>query len=256
MSTVTVLLLLVGGGVAGFIDSIAGGAALVTIPVLSIVLGAGVQAVATSKVVGVAAALMALGVFYLHGHMDWKRGFAFGLWVGIGSLAGSTLAPYLPVAYFRWMLILLCPFLLAVIWQKDRWAKVAQREHQPSLTPLQVVLDPKCIFAGIACGFYDGFFGPAGGTFMFLALVFVVRMKLLPSMAVAKLVNSVAGITALINYSLKHLVHWEEGFVMTVAVLVGAFVGARCASKGATKIVRPVLACVVALLLCHLLLSP
>ncbi len=255
MEPIPLLLLLVGGAVAGFIDSIAGGAALVTIPILSIVVGAGVQAIAASKVVGVAAALMALIVFYFHGHLDWSRGFAFGLWVGIGALFGSSLAPYLSVVYFKWMLILLCPLLLAVVWEKDRWAKVSERAHLPALPASKVILDPRCIAVGLACGLYDGFFGPAGGTFYFLALVFVVRMQILPAMAVAKLVNVISGLTALGNYASKGLVRWEEGFIMSAGVLLGAFIGARCATKGAAKVVRPVLACVVALLLCHLLLS-
>src|SRR5947209_5901322 len=103
------LLLLLGAGLlAGFIDSIAGGGGLVTLPTLILIVGPGAQAIGTNKIVGSVAALVALGVYARAGHLQWKRSAAFAFWIGVGSFCGSRVSPLIPPEFFKWLLLVTC----------------------------------------------------------------------------------------------------------------------------------------------------
>ncbi|OFZ78757.1 MAG: hypothetical protein A2583_09815 [Bdellovibrionales bacterium RIFOXYD1_FULL_53_11] len=240
------------GIVAGFIDSIAGGGGLVTLPVLTIYFGPGAYAVGTNKIVGLAGALSAFVVYARKGHMDWQRGIAFTLWVGAGSLAGSRINPLLPAATFKWLLIIASPCILWLVWRKDLWT----REHKPPARRLSFtnqLIEPAIIGAGFAAGFYDGFFGPGGGTVMFLGLYFVVQLPLIGAIAASKFSNTISAGAALGVFSAGGYVHWMHGTIMAAGMLLGAIAGASLASRNAAKVVRPALAAVVILLLIKLL---
>ena len=101
---------------------------------------------------------------------------------------------------------------------------------------------------GVAIGIYDGVWGPGSGTFMFLALLFVARQPLLPSLAAAKLANAASAAVALVSYSISGHVHFREGALIAGGTVAGRYVGANMASARAARIVRPVLVVVVVLL--------
>jgi uncharacterized protein len=245
-----ILALVAAGLLAGFIDSIAGGGGLITLPALSLVLTAGPHAIGTNKVVGSLAALVALVVYSRGGHFDWRRSFSFAAWVGLGSLGGSLVARSLPLEVFRWLLFGTCPIILWVVWRKDFW--VAREEVVHPHLRVHAMLEPGIILSGLACGFYDGVWGPGGGTFMFLALLFVARLPLLTALAASKLANTCSAGVALVSYAQGGYVHWMTGLPMAIGVSVGALIGATHANRRAADAVRPALVGVVALLLARL----
>ena len=244
-------LLLLSGLLAGFIDSIAGGGGLITLPTFSLILGAGPHAIGTNKIAGTVAALVALLVYIRGGHMDWRKSLAFAAWVSLGSFIGSRLSPLLPVAAFKYFLFITCPIILWVVFRKDFWVarELAVHEHSTRWTN---ALSAPLILAGLGCGFYDGIWGPGGGTFMFLSLLFIARLPLFPALAAAKLANTVSAGTSLASYAWQGFVHWREGLILSSAIAVGAFIGAKQASKGGSKTVRVVLVFVVAILMFRL----
>lgn len=245
-------LLVVAGYAAGLIDSMAGGGGLITLPVLSLRLGPGAHAIGSNKIVGVSAALVALIVYARAGHFRWKNGLLFCVCVMFGSAIGSHLSPYCPVEVFRWLLIALAPVILWIVWRKDRWVEVELRVHRHDLSQSRGHHLALAV-SGLACGFYDGAFGPGGGTFMFLALLFVVRMPLMTALATSKLANTISAGTALVSYAAGGYVHWLEGTLVAVGISVGAWQGSRWASRKSTAIVRPMLLVAVVLLLAKLL---
>lgn len=231
------------GIVAGFVDSIAGGGGLITLPALSLAVGQGVAAVATNKICGLTASAVALLVYVRRGHMDWRNSTAFAVAVAGGGLTGSRIAPLLPGWVFPWLLVVTCPVILWVVWERDLWVgrEVANPDHRPR----SALVVAGC---GAAIGVYDGVWGPGSGTFMFLALLFVARQPLLPSLAAAKLANTASAAVALASYGISGHVHVREGSLVALGTVAGGYVGANMASARAAKVVRPVLAVVVILL--------
>lgn len=243
--------LITAGLIAGFIDSIAGGGGLITLPSLAWILGPGILAIGTNKIVGSVAALVALLVYASRGHFNLSKSLAFAVWVGIGSFAGSRVAPFIPAAWFPYFLAASCPLILWTVWKKDLWV-AREEQHLQNLTGSN---DRAIILSGLACGLYDGAWGPGGGTFMFLALFFYAKLPLLIAIAASKLANTTSATASLVSYAAQGQVHPLEGLVMTSGVMVGSFFGARHASARATKIVRPALVAVSALLILKLCLD-
>lgn len=248
----TIFVFLLGGTVAGFIDSIVGGGGLITLPLLSIVLGSGVPAVATNKIGAALTALVALLIYRRNGHFQAREAAAFAISVAVGSFIGSCISPFLPADYLRWALIFVCPFLLYLIWRKDDWIGFSTNQ-KPETNERTTPFFFSLVFAGIVCGTYDGAFGPGAGTFMLLALLYFARLPLFSSIAASKLANTLSGLTSLVSYASHGYVHWSIGALLAGSMVGGAIVGASFNLRNASKIVRPLLVFAVLLLLCRLL---
>lgn len=242
--TTTELLLVAAALLAGFIDAIAGGGGLILLPALSLVVGAGPQAIGTNKPAALAMAAIALIVYARGGHLNWRLSGMFALMLGIGALVGSRLALLIPLGAFPWLLVVACPVLLYVVWQNDLWLPRGRGESHEMPRPFA----PSVLISGLACGVYDGVFGPGAGTFMFLSLLFFAHLPLLTALAAAKLANTASAAVALASYAESGQVHWRLGAIVAVGALVGGFLGARQASVKAARIVRPTLVVVVILL--------
>ena len=90
MDASTLIGLFVVGGLAGFIDSIAGGGGLLSLPAL---LASGLnpaQALATNKLQSSFGSLTATWNFYRQGHIDPTLSRRCILWTLIGAVAGPT----------------------------------------------------------------------------------------------------------------------------------------------------------------------
>jgi len=235
------LLLVFSGIIAGAIDSIAGGGGLITLPVLSTFLEAGPHAIGTNKIVGTTGALIAFLVYLRKQPLNLERGLSFVLSVGVGALFGSLSSPHLPKNYFRFLLIAACPLVLWVVWNKQLFVSEARAQGEKSLR--------KIILVGTAVGFYDGFFGPGGGTFMLIGLISGAKLALFEALMLSKLANTLSAGVSLVSYGFQGYVHVWNGVVMACGMTAGAFLGARLASKKAETVVRPVLLLVVGLLL-------
>ncbi len=96
---------------AGFIDSIAGGGGLVTVPALLLAGFAPVEALGTNKLQGLFGAASATIAYAGKGHVDLKRQLPSAVLAGIGGVAGALLATVLPGDVLR----ILMPFLLVAI---------------------------------------------------------------------------------------------------------------------------------------------
>ncbi len=242
------VLLALAGFLAGVIDSIAGGGGLITLPSLMLVLGAGPLAVGSNKIPGLLAAVSALVVYWRAGHLWIKTGLAFSAALFLGAWAGSQASPHLPSEAFKLLLLISVPLVLAVVFSRPLWMRRVEA-HQNHSDVLSRSATIRLGVLGLGVGFYDGAWGPGGGTFMFLALLFGAKIPLLPAIATAKLANSSSAGASLINYWRQGLVSPVEGVSVAVGSILGAALGARLARHSAEKVVRPALVVISVLLL-------
>lgn len=238
------------GLLTGFIDAVIGGGGLISVPVMMLTVGIGVGAIATNKIVGLTAAFCALLVYRKHGHFKLKTSLPFSLAIMLGSLIGSIVSPHLPTQAFKYFLYLTCPLLILSLYQKNIWfdsaAREARRHHNPQTILLATLL------SGLACGLYDGMWGPGAGVFMALALILFAKQSIFTALASAKFANALSALVALSQFSLnpqvRPLIHWEVGLACALGVAMGATYGAHCAVKNSARIIRPVMLVVVLLL--------
>ena len=208
---------------------------------MSLVVGPGVDAMGTNRIASLCTALIAFIVYFRKGHVDWKSSIWFTAAIAVGALFGGITAQWMPREVFPWLLLATCPLILALVWKRDLWTARALHPGEASVNAVAL--------SGLAVGFYDGVWGPGGGTLMFLALLFFARLPLLTALAASKLANIVSASVGVITYGIAGHVHVHAGLILASGMTAGGFVGASLASTNASKVVRPVLLVVVALLL-------
>ncbi len=153
----TILIIILFGFLAAFIDSVVGGGGLITIPAL---LFAGLNpaaAVATNKLAGTLGSFTSTLMFYRSGNLDLKSVMKFFPLSFIGSLLGAWTVHVIDPALFKpLMLVMLIAVAIYTIMKKD-WGSVSTYER---LTPKRML-----IFAAVLTliGFYDGFLGQGQG---------------------------------------------------------------------------------------------
>lgn len=249
MDTFTTVLLIISGLLAGFVDSIAGGGGLITVPVFSLILGPGATAIGTNKIVGVVATGVALFLYRRAGHVSLRQNWRIALYIGLGAALGSLASRFISTEIYKWFLIFISPLMLFIVFHKDIWIRESI-ESESTRTNRFILYS-----AILACGFYDGIAGPGGGTLMFLSLFTLARLPLLRAMATAKVANLASASFALVSYVLQGRVVWKPGLLMAVGIALGATLGVTLATRRATTFTRMALLIVSLLLIVRLLIA-
>jgi uncharacterized membrane protein YfcA len=104
-------------------------------------------------------------------------------------------------------------------------------------------INPKIILLGVPAavliiGFYDGFFGPGTGSFLILALHYLLRFDLVSASATSKLFNFSSNIGALIAFTLSGNVLYMLAIPLVVMNLLGNHVGSSSALKYGPNLVK------------------
>lgn len=233
---------------AGFVDSIAGGGGLLTVPALLLAGLDPAQAIATNKVQGSVAAASATYTFGRKGLIEWRKAWGFTLVAFASGIAGALCVRFLPRPVLE-MLIPLLLIAMAVYFAVSR--KMKDEDAHARMTALTFGLT-----APVALGFYDGVFGPGAGSFYMLAFVTLLGYGVVKATAHTKLVNFASNCGSLLLYGSTGAVVWPVGLAMAGASFLGAQAGARLAVHLGSRIIRPLLVVVSSLMALRLLLDP
>ncbi|RYZ36274.1 MAG: transporter [Myxococcaceae bacterium] len=232
---------------AGFVDAIAGGGGLITLPAL---LTAGFPthlALGTNKGQSVFGSGAAMVRFARAGLVDKKLAkvtFPFGL---MGAFGGAALVLLLRPEVLKPLVLVL---LIAVaVFLAFRRSPPKRDGVEPSPRPRAQALGA---LIALGIGTYDGFFGPGTGTFLIVAFSSLLGHGLARASADAKVVNFASNLASVTLFALRGVVLWKVALPMAAAQFTGAWLGAHVAVKGGDKLVRIVVLCVVAALVLKL----
>lgn len=216
---------------AGFIDSIAGGGGLLTIPAL---MWAGLPpaaALGTNKLQACGGSFFASLYFVRKGLVNLKQIRLALACAFIGSALGTILVQQIDAH----ILELVLPFLILAIGCYFLFSKkISEDDKHQVLTPTVFAFT-----AALSVGFYDGFFGPGTGSFFALAFVTLAGFGLAKATAHAKLLNFSTNIASLVFFTLGGQVVWLLGLVMLLGQAIGATLGSRLVVTKGTKIIKP-----------------
>lgn len=246
----TLVLLSLIGLVAGFIDAIAGGGGMLTIPAL---LTAGIPphlALGTNKLSASFGSLAASLAYYqkkLFSPRFWKTSI---ISTAVGAVIG-TICVYLISA--QWLtkaipIIIIFVALYSVFFKNHFSNEHGLPDRTPKLRKTQ-------IYQGTLLGFYDGFAGPGTGAFWLTSNLYLYKMNVLLSSGLAKTNNFVSNITALLTFMYLGQVDYLIGVLMGVFIMIGSWIGAHSAIKFGAGFIRPIFSLTVIALSCHLAYS-
>lgn len=244
LTITTILALSIVALVAGFVDSIAGGGGMITIPALMLAGIPSHEALGTNKFQGVFGTFSAVLHFYKKGHLDFKKcallaGFAF-----VFSLFGTLSVQVINADFLRKII----PFLLMFFALYFLFSpKVSEESNKARLGRIALA------FAIGAIGFYDGFFGPGTGSFLMIALISLGGFDIKDALAQAKLYNFATNLASVITFAVFGHIIFAVGAAMAVGQFIGGYLGAKMALKYGIKVIKP-LVVIVSLVMCVKLL--
>lgn len=247
LATETVLLLAVAAFVAGFIDSIAGGGGLVTVPALLLAGASPIEALGTNKLQGLFGAGSATVAYAQKGLVDLRSQLRWAALAAIGGGLGAALATYIPGDWLRAALPVLLVAIALYFALKPNMDDVDRAQRiSPAIFGMTVVP---------LVGFYDGVFGPGTGSFFMLGFVTLAGYGVLKATAHTKLLNFSSNIGGFLVFTVAGAILWRTGLVMGVAQFLGARVGAMLAMRVGARLIKPLLVVVCLALAVRLLWS-
>ena len=102
--------------------------------------------------------------------------------------------------------------------------------------------------ASLLLGAYTGFYGPGTGTFLLLVFCGMAKLDVRRANGNVKLVNAASDLSSVFASILAGKVFYALGLIAVAASVLGHLVGAGLAIRYGTKLVRPVVLAVLALL--------
>jgi uncharacterized membrane protein YfcA len=235
---------------AGFIDSIAGGGGLVSLPALMI---AGVPphvALGTNKLQSVFGTFFATINYARKDKVIWKAAFVGIPLALIGSALGAKLTLFLSIGLMAKILIFLLPPATILMFLSNSLLKEKDVKSSFSTRRLTAVA-LVCFFIGL----YDGFYGPGTGTFLIVLLVLVCRIPLLHASATAKTFNLASNIGAVVTFALAGKIYYSMALIMAVANIAGNLTGSQLAIKKGNNFIQRFVYLAILILFVYLLFN-
>lgn len=228
---------------AGFIDAVAGGGGMLTVPAL---LSIGLPphlALGTNKLSATFASSTAAFTYYkkqLFSPRFWYRSF---IATFIGAITGTLFINIISTAWLEKILpLIILATAIYTIFNK------APQSNQNALPPACKNTHKKQIIQGFSLGFYDGAIGPGTGAFWTVSNMAIYRLNILMASGVAKAMNFTSNFTSLVTFAILGHINWALGFTMGLCLMAGAYVGAHSAIRFGAPFIRPVFILVVSIM--------
>ena len=184
LTPVTYLIVLPLVFLAGFVDSVAGGGGIISLPAY---LMAGIPAhlaAGTNKVVNGTGTLVAALKYFRSGKVLLRPAVTAAVCALIGSAVGTELAVLISEQTLETLMLVALPCVAVFLSVKKDFGRDIPAEERPVYTPRQELLRSALI--GLVFGCYDGLVGPGTGTFMILGFTALLSLDLITAGGCAK----------------------------------------------------------------------
>lgn len=233
LSPEVIVILMAVSLVAGFIDAIAGGGGMLTIPAL---LAAGLPttaALATNKLQSSFGSFSASLNFIRKGYVSLQEIWLAMAFTFVGAALGAILVQSLDPGFLR----ALIPVLLI--------ASAAYFIFSPQVGDMEghrrIGYPAFGALIGTGIGFYDGFFGPGTGSFFAIAYVTLLGFPLTKATAHTKMLNLTSNLASLLFFIVGGKVVWTVGLAMAAGQFIGGRLGSQVVIGRGATVIKPVL---------------
>lgn len=226
----TLLFLFFAAAIAGFMDTLAGGGGLITIPALVVSGVPPLAALGTNKFQSSFGSGTSSFLLFKRNKIHWLELRSMMFAAFIGSAVGTLIVQFID-AHILGFIIPLVLVIIAAYFIAAPYFKLDSGRPRISSGLYQKTVIP-------AIGVYDGMFGPGTGSFLALAGVSLRGLELIKATAMAKPLNFATNIASLIVFIFAGQVIWIAGLAMIVGQMLGAWVGSHYLFKINPKILR------------------
>jgi len=229
-----IIVLCLMGFTAAFVDSIAGGGGLISVPGF---LMAGLDphiALGTNKFCATSGSFTSSLKFASSGKVNFKLLKYLIPFTLTGSVLGVTIVQFISPDFLRGIVLV----LVLIIGIYSLFSKsLGRKDNFSGMTKLNLFYG---IVLAFSLGFYDGFFGPGTGSFLIFGFIKIFKFDFTKSIGNAKFLNFVSNISALIMFSLHHQIQYKLGLPVAIFMIIGARLGTKLAIKNGVKIIKPI----------------
>lgn len=221
---------------AGFVDAIAGGGGLISLPAY-LIAGLPVHmAIGTNKLSAGMGTAVATWRFWRKGFIPVKEAF-FGILLALaGAWIGARAALLIPDGVFRVIILIVLPVtgIYVMFGHTMEERETGEYASRPKTRAMVAA-------AAFVIGIYDGLYGPGTGTFLMLLLTGLAKLPLQKAAGVTKAINLTTNITALTVYLTSGRVMLLLGVTAGLFSICGNYMGAQCFATSGAKVVKPVM---------------
>ena len=230
LSGAALVILPIAGFVAGFIDSIAGGGGLISVPALLSLGFPPHLALGTNKLQSALGTAFATTNYARQGLVT-REGLAPGIVctaiaAGVGAWSVTQISGDRLVQVIPWLLGAIFIYVLV----SPRLGEVRRAARMPGFW--------FHLLFGLGLGFYDGFFGPGTGSFWTLGYVVLLGFTLPHATGHTKVMNLTSNVASLAWFAWHGDVAWIAGLCMGAANIAGALLGSTLAIKRGARFIR------------------
>ena len=238
-----VLLICVGVFLASFMDAIAGGGGIISVPTYLIAFTGlpTYYALGTNKLSAGIGTVFSTARFIKNGFVDWKL-FAPSIVLALlGSMGGTWLQLHTPDVILKYLLLIVLPVV----------AFITLRNHEWPDEPGEIDFRKQALIVwtgALVIGAYDGYYGPGTGTFLMIIFIRLAKMDTRHAAGGVKVINLSSNLGSLFTALMAGKVFIGVGLISSVASIAGHYIGAGLAIKNGSRIVRPTVVIVLILL--------
>lgn len=237
-------------GLAGFVDSIAGGGGLISLPAYLLAGLPPVVASATNKVSAFMGASVSFINYIKKGFVKIKFVIPCCLVAVVCSGIGAKIQTLVPDYYLKVFMLIALPITLIIILNKKSLDKEGDDIIEIGLK--EILLG---IIISAIMGFYDGFYGPGCGTFLLLFFVNIVKMNIKNANGTAKAINWATNCGSLLFFVSAGKAIILLGIIAGICNMVGSYLGSNLFVKKGVNIARPIMVIVMLIFIIKLLIE-
>ena len=220
--------------IAGYVDSIAGGGGLISLPAYLIAGLPTHASIATNKLGSAMGTTVATWHYAKSGFIQVKLAIPCVLFAFIGSACGSNLLLLISDDILKFMLLIILPVTAFYVMK----SKQLGNDQVSSLSIRKTVAI--CCLIAFVVGAYDGFYGPGTGTFLMLLLTGVAKLRLDASAGITKAINLSTNIAALVIFLLNAQVLIPLGLLAGIFSIAGNYMGSHRFTSNGGAIAKPI----------------
>lgn len=235
---------------AGFVDSIAGGGGLVSMPVYLLAGLPPHTAVATNKLSSTCGTALTTVRFVKHKLINLKLAVPSVLAAVAGSSLGARISLSMDERLLRNIIICVLPVAAFFVLNK----KLFSGDGKKAATVTRRTVTVSMISAFLI-GVYDGLYGPGTGSFLIIAFTVFAHLTVEAANAQAKAINLTTNVTALVLFLISGKVLVPLGLAAAACNMAGNYVGSGLVMKKGGKVVWPLLLVVLAILFIRLIME-
>lgn len=248
LSLKMILIVIVGIFLGSFMDAIAGGGGIITLPTYLL---AGLPthlALGTNKFSACIGTFFSTGRFIRSKNVDWGLGIPSVALAILGAHFGTKLQLMIDEKYLKYLLLIVLPIVAFVVLRQRRLPE--EKGDIDRRKQMAIVWS-----ASLIVGAYDGFYGPGTGTFLLLIFCNLAKMDVRTAGGNMKLVNLSSNFGALVTSLMNGQVFIALGLIGAVSSIAGHYLGSGLAIKDGSRIVKPTVVIAVLLLAVKVLLE-